>query len=282
MKKILLATTMLIGTAGFAAAEVTVSGNARMGIVDNGDGAVFSSRVRASVSMSGESDAGLSFGGSFGIHDAVAAKDGQAGSVYVSGAFGKISMGDNDSAANAAVGHVDGVGYTGVGSLNESTYLGAGDKPNVLYTYSAGALTVMASVAQTTDAGNDRSVAVSYAGEGFTVSMGIEDNGGEDNHIIVGGSTSVGGVSVKAIYGSLGNASQYAVSATYSADAMSVTVFHTDDSEVGGVAATGLGVGYDLGGGASFAAGYAKAENAASGSFDAGINFSLVPQLAAR
>ncbi|MBC7677185.1 MAG: hypothetical protein H7173_14205, partial [Rhodoferax sp.] len=37
MKKILLATTLLAATTGFAAAEVTLSGDARMGILSNFD-----------------------------------------------------------------------------------------------------------------------------------------------------------------------------------------------------------------------------------------------------
>jgi outer membrane protein OmpU len=271
MKKILLATTMLIGTAGFAAAEVSVSGNARMGIVNDGADTTFNSRVRASVSMSGETDGGLSFGGSFGIHDAGAAAGGEAGSVYISGAFGKLSFGDNDSAAKAAVGQVAGVGYVGVGDKNEIGYLPGNSAENVLYTYSAGAITAMVSMSQTT--GDHRSVGLSYAGEGFGVSLGVEDNGGEDNHVVIGANTSMSGVALKVVYGSLGDLDQYAISATYSADALSVTAFTR--SSFADVQASGIGVGYDLGGGASFAAGYAKAENEASGSFDAGINFSF-------
>jgi outer membrane protein OmpU len=263
---------MLIGTAGFAAAEVSVSGNARMGIVDDGgaNGAVFSSRARVAFSMSGETDGGLSFGASLRADNAGAAAGGTAGSVSISGAFGSISMGDNDSAAQAGVGQVAGVGYTGNGDLNEIAYLGAGTAPNVLYTYSAGALTVMASVAQTT--ADNRSVAVAYAGEGFGVSFGVEDNGGADNHVVVGANASVSGIALKAVYGSLGNQSQYAISATYSADALSATVFTR--SSLAEVQASGVGIGYDLGGGASFAAGYSKAENA-NGRFDAGVNFSF-------
>ncbi|MEY4697508.1 MAG: hypothetical protein RIT14_1936, partial [Pseudomonadota bacterium] len=56
MKKILLATTILVGTAGFAAAEVALSGDARMGIVNNGTDTTFSSRARVSFTMSGETD----------------------------------------------------------------------------------------------------------------------------------------------------------------------------------------------------------------------------------
>lgn len=121
MKKLLLATTMLVGTAGFAAAEVTLSGDARMGIIggDNVD-TTFTSRARVSFGLSGETDGGLSFGASFRADNAGGAAAGDAGSVYISGAFGKISMGDVDSADN--IGQLSGVGFTGLGDSNEVEY----------------------------------------------------------------------------------------------------------------------------------------------------------------
>ena len=74
MKNFLLATTILVASAGFAVAEITLSGDARMGIVDNGgvDGAVFSSRARVSFNMAGETDGGLAFGASFRADNAAA------------------------------------------------------------------------------------------------------------------------------------------------------------------------------------------------------------------
>jgi len=159
MKKVLLATTMLVGGASIAAAEVTLSGNARMGIISNfSDGnvlngnesdVVFTSRARVVFTLSGESDSGLSFGATFRADNAGAAAAGDAGSVFISGSFGKLSMGDVDGAAQMATGHVAGVGLTGIGDLNESTFLAAGDgatDPTALYEYSAGDLTVYLSV----------------------------------------------------------------------------------------------------------------------------------------
>uniref|UniRef100_UPI00286BBEF7 porin n=1 Tax=Tabrizicola sp. TaxID=2005166 RepID=UPI00286BBEF7 len=61
MKRILLATTLLAASSGFAAAEITLSGDARMGIIDDfgtGDTA-FTSRARVKFTMSGETDGGL-------------------------------------------------------------------------------------------------------------------------------------------------------------------------------------------------------------------------------
>ena len=276
MKKILLATTILVGTAGFAAAEVALSGDARMGIVNANDVTSFSSRARVSFALSGETDGGLSFSAGFRADNASGAASGTSGSVSVSGAFGTLTMGDTDSAVQAGVGQVAGVGYTGNGSHNEITYLSHGDT-SVLYTYSADALTVMASLGQISG-DDDYSLAAAYATDAFTVALGVEDHEDEGTHTVVGASTTVGGISVKAVYGSLssdllGDQTQYALSATYTADALSATVFH-NSSLVGEDHANGIGVSYDLGGGAAFSAGYVQTDEAGN-LFDAGVTFSF-------
>jgi outer membrane protein OmpU len=158
MKTLLTSTALLLASVSFASAEITLSGSARMGVIDDfgDDNTGFTSRARVGFSLSGETDGGLSFGASFRADNASGANSGTAGSVFVSGAFGKLSMGDVDGAANAAVGHVDGVGLTGLGDLNESTFLANGgndldadgditgsnevEDPSALYTYSAGDL----------------------------------------------------------------------------------------------------------------------------------------------
>ncbi|MFP5481613.1 MAG: porin, partial [Alphaproteobacteria bacterium] len=177
MKKILLATTVLVATTGFAAAEVTLSGDARMGVTYNeanaGDELAFNSRARVTFTMSGETDGGLSFGASFRADNAATrlipdgtdadalpdvaggANDGQAGSVFISGAFGKLSMGDVSSAAENAVGDLVGVGYTGIGDANEMTYISTGDNEMALYEYSAGAFTGYFSVGQPSGGGSN-------------------------------------------------------------------------------------------------------------------------------
>jgi outer membrane protein OmpU len=147
MKKVLLATTMLVAGASIAAAEVTVSGDGRMGIVGGGndnaltaqdEGAtVFTSRARVQFTLSGESDSGLSFGGSFRADNAAGAAAGTAGNVFIAGAFGRLTMGDIDGAAQMATGHVAGVGLTGLGDLNESTFISAGGFNGVTQAFAA-------------------------------------------------------------------------------------------------------------------------------------------------
>ena len=67
MKKVLLASTALIGFAGMAAADVTLSGSGRFGIIYEDDGTTsdtyLSYRMRVNIDASTETDSGVKFGG---------------------------------------------------------------------------------------------------------------------------------------------------------------------------------------------------------------------------
>jgi outer membrane protein OmpU len=291
MKRILYTTALLALTSGFAAAEVTLSGDARMGIIGDGDDVYFTHRVRAKFTLSGESDAGFSFGASFRPSNAYEANEEQAGEVFISGAFGTLTMGDTDSAAQATVGQVDGVGLTGLGDLNEILLLGD-LTTSARYDYSTGGLTLSASYGQHT--ANDYSVAAAYAFDGYKFSIGHEKNGtglatafwgsyyALEKQTVLGADATFGAVTMKARY-SMADAvhsilftppingiydakfTQYALSATYAMDALSLTAFVAGDelsaTGVDNVTNTdriGLGAAYDLGGGASLKAGYAN------------------------
>ncbi|WP_431298100.1 porin [Tabrizicola sp. BL-A-41-H6] len=240
MKKLLLATTLLAGSAGFAAAEVTVSGDARMGVLDSwGDSDLsFSSRARVAFSMSGETDGGLAFGAALRADNSEGASGGQAGAVFISGAFGKLSMGDVDGAALMATGQVSGVGYTGLGDTNEIIYIGAGGfddttdatqqytitgDPTALYEYSTGALSfylsasepghsVVTPVSGDTVEGQAYAAGAKYSAGAYTVGIGFEQlsvdtNGvsdGDVQHITLGGSATFGAVTLKGIYADVG------------------------------------------------------------------------------
>jgi outer membrane protein OmpU len=149
--KCLLATTVLAATTGYAAAEVKTTASVRMGVQSLvGADAGFYTRVRIGFAASGESDNGLTFGAS--VRNDQVGTGGQANgdsTVFISGAFGKLAMGDVSGAADAIVGQVSGVGFTSLGSTNEIGYLG-NTKTAALYTYSAGALTFGLGLGQTT------------------------------------------------------------------------------------------------------------------------------------
>lgn len=217
MKKVLLATTMLVAGASIAAAEVTLSGTARMGLFNDfvfdptePDSTTFTSRARVQFNMAGESDSGLSFGASFRADNAADANDGTGGNVFISGAFGTLSMGDVDGAANAAVGQPNGVGLTGLGDRQEMIFIANGGfggdtaealgfvdadgeavgltgDPSALYTYTAGSLSLYASatlpghVFTFDDAGTDITVegeayglGAAYTIDSYKVSLGYE------------------------------------------------------------------------------------------------------------
>lgn len=66
MKKILLATTVLVGTAGFAAAEISLGGSGRFGLdyaADRPTETLFSSRLQFDINASTETDSGVTIGG---------------------------------------------------------------------------------------------------------------------------------------------------------------------------------------------------------------------------
>ena len=320
MKKILLATTMLVAGASIAAAEVTLSGSARMGVISNFDNAAtawdesdleFTSRARVEFTMSGETDGGLSFGASFRADNAVAANEGDGGSVFISGAFGKLSMGDVDGAAQMATGHVAGVGLTGLSDLNESTFLGAGDgatDPTALYEYSAGDFTVYLSATNPTtvdlgggliDDTNTIALGAKYSFGDYSVGLGYEKRDGKSNvaptaadnvdvdHVVLKLSANVAGFNVQGLIGQadgnvgavvLNNEKQYAASVSYTTGALTGTVFYTDDSDLplaGTTTAYGIGASYDLGGGASVNGGLVKDHDADTEAFDLGVSFSF-------
>ena len=339
MKKILLASTMLVSVAGYAAAEVAVSGDARMGITSYNGDTEFSNRVRISFSGSGTTDGGLAFGGSIRADNAGDngddnnnGADGTAGSVFISGAFGKISMGDVDSGDAAAVGQLSSVGYEGLGSGNSIAYaadgggigfgendVSIGASARVLYTYTAGALTINASTSQIDNSEDDGNgnyygnmsygLGVSYTTGAVTVALGYGetsadyvDSGDTYTDSINDVSASVkyvaGDTTVKAIYqdktatddywdGSVDEVSMGA-SVDHKIDALTVTAYVlSSEFSADNVDGTlqlnrmGLGAAYDLGGGATFKAGWSQIEVAvgteseSEDNFDAGVNFSF-------
>ncbi|MBL3585176.1 porin [Rhodovulum sulfidophilum] len=120
MKKVLFATTALVASAGFAAADITFSGNAEMGIVGGGKDAPgvstykgngndstteFNNDFTLTVVGSGQTDSGLSFGISVDFStDAEPDANGNVSldneAVFISGDFGTLTLGEIDGAVD--------------------------------------------------------------------------------------------------------------------------------------------------------------------------------------
>lgn len=335
MQKILLSTAIFAASASLASADITVSGDARMGLVNDfvasgDDPTIFTSRARLIFTLSGQTDTGLEFGASFRADSAIGAAAGTAGEVHVSGAFGKLSMGDVDGAAASAVGQAGGVGLTGLGDHNEIVFIGTGGVDNIvfdannagsqpitadqtaLYEYSSGGLSFYASINQsgfvtpvfgeTLDSGY--SVGAAYRAGGYRFGIGYEElqlsSGATEwkvDQLSLGADASFGGVTVKARYAEGGNRgnngfiqdhTQWALSATYGMDDLSVTGFTSHKQFTQGAVsanvlelnALGLGATYDLGGGAMVKGGVVQLEEISGAgpavkdtAFDLGVAF---------
>lgn len=285
MKKVLFATTALVLSAGVAAAEVAVSGSGRMGVVYNGADWNFSSRARVTFTMTGQTDNGLEFGGSFDAHDSADAEHGNAGTVWISGAFGKIEMGDALSAPEALFGDFYEVGYTDIGN-NDIPYLtGDGvttvaDNPVLLYSYSVGSLSLAASMSDgkldSVDDQQEYAIAAAYSFGDYTVGLGYEalDSANtaviaDQNQLELAGVAKFGNTNVKAYIadgerddttgtGTAVDVKAYGIGLDTTFGATKVGGF-LQNVEVGGADANfwGLGAEYDLGGGASIKGGIA-------------------------
>ena len=310
MKKVLLATSVLAMTAGFASAEVTVSGTARMGVIaDFGDAdPAFTSRVRIIFTASGETDSGLSFGATVrNDQSGVGNTENGDSVVYISGAFGKLSMGDVDGAAAAAVGQVDPVGLTGLSDLNEIAYILGNEDTSALYEYSTGSIGLYFS-AQPNDGNSNFGVGANYTMGDYKFGIGYENvedgstpGGGWPDKIgfsafwpngatqvVLGADATFGAVTAKARFArydednSTGGMDQTALSVTYTADALAVTGFYsnfrgTDGYDGDDADFYGVGASYDLGGGATVVGGYSSADYGAGSddAFDLGLSFSF-------
>lgn len=304
MKKVLLATSALVMFAGAASAEIALSGSARMGMVHVSSGGedlnFFSSRVRIVFTASGETDSGLSFGASMRA-DQEAGNDAANGSggesngdstVFLSGAFGKLTMGDVSGAADALVGQVSGVGYGPNDDTQEINFIGT-VKTALYYEYSAGAFTFGAGIGQmdsevlfddgdatTVDGVDTYNIGVKYAADGYSVALAwetAEDPLSSDSvdMISLGGSATFGAATVKARISDVdvsGVDTAYALSVDYAMGATTLTAFYVDygnssellnpyDSGDSDITHIGLGAAYDLGGGATLAGGVTRQNN---------------------
>ncbi|MCV2863941.1 porin [Defluviimonas sp. WL0075] len=129
MKKVLLASTALLGFAGAAAAEVSLSGYAEMGIFGGSDVETqFHNDIVINFNMSGSTDNGLEFGAKVQLDDTNGSHtpnglpkfDDEA--VWVSGSFGKITLGETDGAYDWALQEI----YSGTSLFDDhSTHAGA-------------------------------------------------------------------------------------------------------------------------------------------------------------
>ena len=260
-------------------------------------------RFRISFAGTGETDSGISYG----ISGRADQQNGSLGGTqYVSGAFGKVTMGDLGGADKDAAGHISGgVGLSGMGSSNEIAYQATNH--NLGYQFSTNGLTVGYSQDTSIQTGSNSAVGIKWAGDlggtGLTVGVG-QSKLGTSTQSTMSVAVSMSGLTIKGIQstndngpatanvqgvtGVVGTRRVVAVdntltnsdtdytgfSISYAMDAVSVTAYSKTISTVGSADQdfTGIGFTYDMGG-ATLKAGMVDDNNISS--MDLGISFSF-------
>jgi outer membrane protein OmpU len=243
------------------------------------DDTAAANRMRVSFTGSGETDTGIAFGATIRADNSGVGASGTGGSQYVSGAFGKVKMGDLGGADKDAAGHLAGVGLTGLGDHNEIAYQAA--THNIGYEYSMSGITFGYSQNTAVNSGGNSAMGLQYSGDlgGATVTIGLgQSKLGTATQSTMSAAVSSGGLTIKALTSSNDNGTtalvaeraalgavtyragvvaannadldSAGVSISYAMDAMSVTAFSMTESTAGEVDAdfTGLGFAYDMGG----------------------------------
>jgi outer membrane protein OmpU len=269
MKKILFASTALILSAGVASANnnISFSGDARMGVVYNSANVApaaktqFSARARMTIRMSRTTDTGLQVGATFRVDQGGAAVGNTSmtgGTVFISGDFGRLTMGDIAGAVEGVIGQLPNIGYSELRQGAQWLSNAEARRTAVRYEYSFDGFTVMLSSdqlqqgpAKTGYAG----IGVKYSFDGFSVALGHETGklaGVSDRHTMIGAEASLDMVTLKALYGERKTGAtktkQYGVSASANIDAVNVTAYYM--RRLNTSKNYGIGASYSLGGGA--------------------------------
>ena len=166
------------------------------------DTTVGMNRVRISFAGSGETDGGLTYGFSARADQS---NTSNGGSQYISGAFGKISMGDLNGGDEQMVGNLSGVGSNGAGSHQEFAYQSSDH--NIGYSVSMAGVSFAATTdlvrgADATKTGSNSAMGVKWSGDmgGTTVGIALGTSKiGTITEDSMSVSASMGGLSIKAV-----------------------------------------------------------------------------------
>ena len=290
MKKVLLATTALALSAGVAYAEVSVSGNARMGLQSTAGTTTLEKRMTVTMSGSVETTSGMTLGATMNL------RAGEGMAAVGSGARVSLATGGVEVAVGNIYGAIDsmpgvyaasagltGLGWGGVLANTATTsawgfdaYSSSGNGPEgVEAIYSGGSVTAHLSYSDT-DLGSaaDRTAAyVSYAMGDWTVAAGMQDSADADEDmtlVTVGGKVGDFGVGVG--YAEVGGETKMTLSGSATFGATTVSAYVADE-ELAAENPMGLGIKHDLGG-ASLVGGVARTA-AGVNRADLGVSFSF-------
>jgi outer membrane protein OmpU len=305
MKTLLLASTALVATAGIAAAEVSISGYAEIGIIGGDKYATdqWHTDIDVTFAMTGESDGGLAFGASVDLDENGAFNNTtQGGETYFLSYGGlRLDMGDTDGALDAAMQEVNLAGAsiaddeTSHAGFNGNAGLdGTFDGQIARVSYSAAGFTAGLS-AEIDDTGAMDPVwglGVRYVADlgGTSVGVGLGYQTQEDTADLIGlsldakmanGFSAAINYTMADIEGGPDDATHMAIGVGYTMNALSIGVNYGEYSDwtlgCGDCDGFGLAATYDLGGGLAAHAGYGSSDfgGTDSDSYSLGLSMSF-------
>jgi len=276
MKKILLATTALVATTGFAAAEMTWSGSANLGVRYSDDGTTRAhNEIDLGMAATGETDGGIGWKVEMGLDtdqtDSTATATGDTGSVALSGDFGTIRVGAVSS-AGTSIGLAD-IGFDGIG-IDDVAELGrnAGGGHDVQWNYAMDDIALMVSFDTSDD---DMAVSAKWSSGSLAIGISQAAVSGGASATAASIGTSVGGfaVSMMASNSSTAGSDSVGMSASMPIDGLGTVTFVTGSNDTDAKSAWGIGFSKALGGGATLKGGYGSDNG--NDVADLGIGFSF-------
>jgi outer membrane protein OmpU len=277
MKKVLLATSALVASAGIASADITLTGGADFGIKDSGvasTNAYVHSEIDINIVASATTDNGYTIGASMDIDDGSAETTGLGSvsdpEVFISGAFGTITTGD---VAPAADKHgVATVGFDGIGVDTDIEALDTRGTADINYSTTVNnmAITLSYNMGQSATADGDEGdwgMFVSFdAGNGFgvTASYAVDDSAAAaaDAAYALGLSYDLEGIALNAYFADNETNGGSAFSASYALDAnTTISAVYASTDVSGDESDFGIGFKTNLGGGVSLAGGIGEVDN---------------------
>ncbi len=275
MKKLLIATTALVATAGMAAADITITGHAAAGIHSGLDDVTTTtnttdvaadgiySNAGVDFTMTGATDNGISFSASVNIDAGTEIDSGDfefdgadggtagLGAVSMTGSFGTLTFDNggidnlyNGDFTSADVSYSTTVGAVSLSVAHDTSTAADANSMSAGYAASGMTFTLAASEAA---AGTSSSLTVAYAlNDSVSVTGKTDQVAGAESVQTITASTTLNGVSVAV---SSANNSTWDVDLGYTAGGFALT-YGVDETDGWTATATAA-----LGGGATFAAG---------------------------
>lgn len=290
MKKVLFATTALVATASVAAADVTIGGYGRFGMLHVGEAGPdaantdISSRFQLNITGSAVTDSGVTIGGKLTVEQNNGDTNAfNAAQFFVTSGGLTARVGNINGAFDSAPGVYGGsVGFTGLGWGNVVTGFvthdfqafgagHAGSREAVEVVYSMGDVTVHGS-----HNGTDTEVVVSGSMNGITAAIGASNTDvGIQSKLLATVGGSFGGVNVGIAYANAENDTTHTSLSMSTSIGAATTLSGYVANDEGNVEemSYGIGVAHNLGGGVTLKGGASSIDDRTRADLGVVFNF---------